>query len=191
MGFDDFRHHRHSVRFLRQQEARSKEKGHGRPCPYDVGVFYVTICTHQRECLFGSIVDGVMQLSPCGEIVRQEWFNVAGHRPNVTLDAFVAMPNHIHGIFIIRRMENPGVKQEFKQPVAGTLPMVVGGFKSAVSRRINELRGTPGAPVWQRGYHDKIAHDERMLNNARRYIANNPTRWPADTNNPVNITTPD
>ena len=165
-------------------------EGHGKPCPYHVGVIYVTICTHQRECLFGNVVGGVMQLNAHGEIVWQEWLNVADHRPNVTLDAFVVMPNHVHGIIILRQAEKPGVKQKFMRPVAGSLAMVVGGFKSAVSRRINIHRDTPGGPVWQRGYHDKIAYDERMLNNARRYIANNPAHWPADTNNPVNITNP-
>ena len=189
MHYDGFRHNRRSIR-LQPLEAPASEEGLGKPYPYMVGIFYVTICTHGRECLFGEVVEAKMHLNTLGEIVQEEWFNITQHRPNVTRDAFVVMPNHIHGIIILREAESVGVRQQFLQPQAGSLGMVVGGFKSAVSRRINALRDTPGAPVWQRGYHDKIARDERMLNNARRYIANNPAHWAIDVNNPSNVTSP-
>lgn len=64
------------------------------------GGYFVTLVTHQRECLFGKIVNGVMQLSDFGRIARDEWFRTKELRPNVELlkDEFVVMPNHIHGI---------------------------------------------------------------------------------------------
>jgi len=64
------------------------------------GAYFVTICTHDRACLFGAVVDGEMRLNEMGEIVREEWFRTAYMRPYVQLNdhEFVIMPNHIHGI---------------------------------------------------------------------------------------------
>ena len=90
MTYDLRKHHRRSIRL----------KG------YDytqAGAYFVTIVTHDRECLFGEVVDGQMRLNPFGEIVREEWFRTAVVRPYVMLapDEFVVMPNHIHGIIWI------------------------------------------------------------------------------------------
>ena len=81
-------HHRHSIRL----------KG------YDYtqqGAYFVTICTHQRNCLFGEIVDGEMKLNTNGEIARGSWLSIPRHFQNVELDEFVIMPNHLHGIILI------------------------------------------------------------------------------------------
>ena len=63
--------------------------------------YFLTLCTHQRQCLFGHIVDGVMHLNDCGQIVERGWLAIPTHNPHVVLDEFVVMPNHIHGIVII------------------------------------------------------------------------------------------
>jgi REP element-mobilizing transposase RayT len=63
----------------------------------------------------------------------------------------------------------------------------VAGFKSAVTKRINTMRRTPGLPVWQRNYYEHIIRDERELDRIRRYIADNPLRWHEDPENPVNL----
>ena len=65
------------------------------------GAYFVTICTHERVCLFGEAVDGAMALSRAGEIAQARWFAIPHHHPNIELDAFVVMPNHVHGIVII------------------------------------------------------------------------------------------
>ena len=65
------------------------------------GMYFVTICAHGRECVFGEVVDDHMGLNDCGQIARQEWQNSAEIRNEIKLDAFVVMPNHIHGIVII------------------------------------------------------------------------------------------
>jgi hypothetical protein len=65
------------------------------------GLYFITLCTAQRQCLFGAIVDGQMQLNPVGQIVAHEWMKTPQIRPNFDLDAWVVMPNHIHGIVII------------------------------------------------------------------------------------------
>ena len=98
-----------------------------------------------------------MCLSEWGEIVAVCWDEVPRHFRDVELDGFIVMPNHIHGILII--MDNgrgtacraPTVEQ-FGKPVANSLPTIIRSFKSATTKRINEIRSTPGMPVWQRNY---------------------------------------
>ncbi len=190
MSHDPKRHHRRSIRL----------KGYDYTQP---GAYFVTICTHNREPLFGRVVDGEMVLNAFGEIVWACWGEIPDHFPHVELDAFVVMPNHVHGIIWI--VDHPGAThaqnvgathaqnvgathalplQGPRGPVSGSLGAIVGSFKSAVTRRINELRGTPGARVWQRNYYEHIIRNERALNAIRRYIVENPLRWHLDRYNP-------
>jgi hypothetical protein len=121
------------------------------------GAYFVTISTHQGEPLFGDVADGVMMLNEYGEIVRACWDAIPEHFPDVETDAFVVMPNHVHGVIVIHehsararhactgaaccaRTERPSV-------AAGSLGAIVRSFKSACTKRINATRGTPGAPV--------------------------------------------
>ncbi len=158
------------------------------------GAYLVTICAHQRRCLFGEIANGEMQLSPYGEIVREEWFRSAEIRREIELypEEFVVMPNHIHGIIWIVEYGGPNDSQERvgatgrspRGPPPRSLASFIAGFKSAATRRINALRGTPGAPVWQRNYYEHIIRDELALHHIRDYIATNPARWATDRENP-------
>ena len=92
MGYDPKKHHRRSIR-LRGYDYAS------------AGGYFITICTHQRQCLFGDIVAGDMRLNTLGETVQSHWMRLPRHHPHVRLDAFVVMPNHVHGILILT--ENP------------------------------------------------------------------------------------
>lgn len=65
------------------------------------GAYFVTICTQERACMFGEIVDGQMRLNPAGEMVHRVWTEIPAHAPDVDIDAFVVMPNHIHGIIVL------------------------------------------------------------------------------------------
>jgi len=175
--YDPQRHHRHSIRLQGYDYTQS-------------GAYFVTICTHGRALLFGNVVGGEMRLNDAGRMVRDEWFKTAQLRPYVVLyeDEFVVMPNHIHGIVWIdnvgaRRRRAPTMEQ-FGKPVPGSIPTIVRSFKSAVTRRINQWRGTPGARVWQRNYYEHIIRTERALNAIRRYIIENPLRWHLDRYNP-------
>ncbi|GAB4506282.1 MAG: hypothetical protein Kow00123_04200 [Anaerolineales bacterium] len=82
-------HHRRSIR-LRGWDYR------------DAGAYFVTIVAHGRECVFGHIADGPMAVNECGEIVAACWHDLPRHYPHVELDAFVVMPNHVHGVIVIR-----------------------------------------------------------------------------------------
>jgi len=81
------KHDRHSIRL--------KEYDYALP-----GAYFVTICTRDRACLFGHVMNGEMHLNEAGEIVRKQWFNTTAIRPYVRLNEneFVVMPNHMHAI---------------------------------------------------------------------------------------------
>ncbi len=85
----------------------------------DAGLYFITICTHGRECLFGKIENGEMKLNEYGEIARKEWELSATKRAEMELDCFVVMPNHLHGIVIInenvRRGDRPVAR--YNEPV--------------------------------------------------------------------------
>ena len=76
--------------------------------------------------------------------------------------------------------------EQFAKPTSGSLPTIVRYFKSAVTRRINDLRGTSYTPVWQRNYYEHVIRNEDDLNEIREYIANNPVKWGLDSDNPSN-----
>ena len=149
------------------------------------GAYFVTICSYCRKHRFGEVIDGEVALSVDGRIVREEWFNTADIRKNVTLleDEFVIMPNHIHGIIHLEhivgahRRRAPTSMEQFGKPVAGSLSTIIRAYKSKVTRRINIKRGIKGESVWQRGYIERIVRDEKDLTIIRRYISNNPVRW--------------
>ncbi len=162
------------------------------------GAYFVTICTHHREPLFGQVADGEMVLNAFGKMVWEEWFKTAQVRPYVELfeGEFVIMPNHIHGIVWIvgdmvggpRSLAPPpqpktsGVDPNNVTP--GSLGAIIRAFKSAVTKRINALRGTPGAPVWQRNDYEHIIRNDDALNRIREYIETNSLRWHLDRENP-------
>lgn len=178
--------------------------GHGMPCPnrrsirlqgYDYtqpGAYFITIVTQDRECLFGEVADGEMRLNEAGRVVEQCWLAIPDHFPRAALDAFVVMPNHIHGIVWIvgarHAVPLPGdvpiPTEQFGKPIPGSIPTIIRSFKSATTKRINEYRQTPGLPVWQRNYYEHIIRDDDELNRIRKYIANNPLQWALDRENP-------
>ena len=163
------------------------------------GAYFITVCTHGRECLFGQIIDGEMRLNALGEIVRAEWEKSASMRAEIEIREYVIIPNHFHAIVVIRwgdplrgqagrgdgRGDRPVARTE-ESPVAphGPDPKSIGaliaGFKSAVTTRINQYRQTPGAPVWQRNYYEHIIRDEQSYQNIAAYILNNPQQWETD-----------
>ena len=153
------------------------------------GAYFVTICTYKRECLFGHIEDGVIHHTIFGEIVCQEWSRSEEIRSEIRLDLFIVMPNHLHGIVVITH-SNGIVGAHGRAPLhrsPRSLASFIAGFKSVVTRRINRIRGTPGSPVWQRNYYERVIRSEDELQQIGAYILNNPTRWVEDPDNPFHI----
>ena len=106
------------------------------------------------------------------------WNDLPKHFPGLLLDAFVVMPNHVHGILFLTPTASGA-------PPRHRLGEIVRAFKAYSARRINARRNTPGCSVWQRNYHERIVRDEEELARIRRYIAENPAAWPSDPENPM------
>ena len=174
MRYDPTKHHRRSIRLSGYDYAKE-------------GAYFVTIVTHQHECLFGGIADGEMRVDGYGEVVRDEWLRSVQIRREIELDAFVVMPNHVQGIVVIRDVGAHGRAPLPSPPhrPPRSLASFVAGFKSVSTKRINAIRGTPGVPVWQRNYYEHVIRDDDDLGRVRRYIAENPLRWDEDPENPA------
>jgi putative transposase len=172
--YDPERHHRRSIRL------RSYDYSAG-------GCFFVTICTHNRDCLLGAVENDCVDLSAFGHLTELAWEEIRSHFPRAELDEFVIMPNHVHGIIL--NWGEPGMPCHaptpgaFAQPTAGTISAVIRSFKSAAARAANEVRGTPGAPLWQRGFYEHLVRNDPELDRIRRYIATNPSAWNDDEEN--------
>jgi len=169
-------HHRRSIRL----------KG------YDytqAGLYFITICTFDKHHLFGKISNGKMILNEFGKIAKNEWLKTAEIRKNIGILENIIMPNHIHGIISINDIDNgrgtvhraptyrAPTKERFGKPTSNTIPTIVRGYKSTVTKQINMLRHTPDAPVWQRNYYEHIIRDEKSYYQIAEYITNNPLKW--------------
>ena len=153
------------------------------------GAYFVTICTWNKECIFGEIDDEKMKLNEYGKTVFEEWHRSSKIRREIGMDAFVIMPNHIHGIVIIHDtiIEQHNMGANGRSPLrmkSKSISSFIAGFKSAVAKRINQMRNTPATPVWQRNYYEHVIRNEKELNAIREYIVYNPLRWNEDTENP-------
>ena len=139
---------------------------------YLAGIYFVTICTAERRCLFGQVVGGVMVLNDLGHAVQAAWEDLARRFPHVdTTDAFVVMPNHVHG--------NIGlVPRDPPRPLGA----VMGAFKGAVTAAARVF--LPGVAVWQRSYYERVIRNEYELDRTREYIVGNPGSWDRDAENP-------
>ena len=180
MKHDPHKHHRRSIRL------KGFDYSQG-------GGYFVTICSHDKEELFGRIIGGEMRLNAIGEIVNAEWQRTSAMRPSVELDAHVVMPNHVHGIILLygeemqtlrrgtppragqrdeslRRGDPPWAEQfapTFRSP-SKTVGSIVRGFKAAATVRINQMRGTPGAHVWQRNYYEHVIRGNSLYSPSYR-----------------------
>jgi len=138
------------------------------------GAYSITVCTHERINHFGQITNGIMYLNAIGMIVNTCWNEIPIHYPSVELDAFVIMPNHLHGILVFDDLVSVSAHSR-------SLGVIVSTFKAAVTRRIAKLTLTePPTRLWQRNYYDHIIRNEADLNRIREYVMSNPERWQED-----------
>jgi len=175
------------------------------------GLYAVTICTQHRSLLFGEIIESEMQLSEAGRMVFDEWNRLLDRFDHIELDAFIVMPNHLHGIIVIResRRDDPCDRPVPRPPApirggtgyrpAGTdehtLSRVTQAFKSITTNRYAEgVRQSNWLPferrLWQGSYYDHVIRDDRDLDRIRRYIIENPIRWMNDRENPMRMDRP-
>ena len=142
------------------------------------GFYFITICTFQREYLFGEIINSAMNLNSAGKIVQSVWENLPQRYSHVHAGEFIVMPNHFHGV-----IEITSVNMDIEKDKKYGLSEIVRGFKAWSSRRINLVQNTAGVPVWQRSFYDRIIRDDFQLENAMMYIKMNPQRWEEDEEN--------
>jgi len=165
-----------------RKSIRIKEYDYSQPNWY-----YITICTHDKECMFGVIQNGEVILNEYRKIAEAEWIRTKEIRKNIELDYFVIMPNHIHGIIIIEPPDvgthcNVSLRQEesFGKSTKNSIPTIVKLYKATVTKQINILRQTPAVPVWQRNYYEHIIRNDNDLYKIRQYLHNNPIKWEDD-----------
>ena len=162
--------------------------------------YYVTICTENKGNILGEVQSGKMILTEYGKIAETEWLNTKTIRPNVNLDYFVIMPDHIHGIVIINERQQYRINadcrdtelrvptiEQFGKPVPGSLPTIIRSYKATVTKQINELRNTLRIKFWQRNYYEHIIRNEKELYRIRKYIEQNPLKWEIEKGFPENL----
>jgi putative transposase len=179
MSYNPLIHHRKSIRL--------KEYNYSQP-----GEYFVTMCTHDKKCVFGKVMEENTLLSPIGEIAKKCWEEIPEHYPCVILDEYAIMPNHVHGIIIItegRDLINqiPTTENNFplmKNPKE-TLGKIIRYYKARSAKLIHNSGYVDFQ--WQSSFYDRIVRSDKELNKIRDYITDNPLKWYLDEENPNKI----
>ncbi len=157
--------------------------------------YFVTICVRDRLPVFGEVVDDAMKYSRRGVVARDCWTEIPRHHPHVTLDGFIVMPNHVHGVLLFEGdapvvatpasplPSTPGTSTP-TGPASGSIGAVIGSYKSAVTRAINRLRPGAATNLWQQNYYEHVVRHDCALDRIREYMQLNPERWARDCENP-------
>jgi REP element-mobilizing transposase RayT len=151
------------------------------------GAYFITICTNNREPVFE-------KFPKLKETIQTQWGKLEARFPNIKLDEFILMPNHIHGIIFLNGLSPVGAIHElasvggiYESPLQYrrnmVLPKVIGYFKMNTAKLINQMLNKSGA-FWQRSYYEHIIRNEKELSRIREYIQNNPLKWDMDRENP-------
>ncbi len=164
----------------------------------EVGSYFVTICTMNKESLFGEIKNNEMDLSVIGKIVDEEWRKTPLQRPYVTLGRYVIMPNHFHAILTIDACRGTArcaptdpafwysmdeTSKKFGRLLPCSLGTIIRSFKSAVTKRINQLEPDSDGKYWQRNYYEHVTQSAGDLARVQKYILENPANWNHDEEN--------
>lgn len=185
-------HHRRSIRL--------KDYDYDQP-----GAYFITICSQNRECLFGNIIQNQLQLNQYGQIIEQVWNYLPDQFPHLDIDAAVIMPNHFHGIVIItdtcRDLVSKSLSKSLSRPQSKSdhqlterpfyeqktkLGKIIAYFKYQTTKFINQKRNSVGVKVWQSNYYEHIIRNEKTLAILQNYIIENPLRWEIDQLHPNN-----
>ncbi len=159
----------------------------------DNALYFVTICTKNRICYFGNVVNTKMQLSEIGRMAEKFWLEIPQHFPFVILHAHVVMPNHVHGIIEIAKRDDdridvetqnfaslPETTNQYKNnfgPQSQNLASIIRGYKIGVKKNARLVRPKY---AWQSNYHDHIIRNNKSYINITNYIKNNPGNWNDD-----------
>ncbi|MDO8675430.1 MAG: transposase [Candidatus Omnitrophota bacterium] len=166
-----------------------------------VGGYFVTVCVKDRQCVFGNVIGGKMRLNELGKTADQCWQDIPKHFPYVGVDEYVVMPNHMHGIIIIRDVKsmksvetqhccvstntntNIQLSKTFYHLKSGSLSVIMRSYKSIVAKTIHRTGLKTFA--WQPRFYDHVIRNDVDLNRIRQYVETNPSQWADDTENPT------
>lgn len=134
------------------------------------GPYFVTLVVLSRAPILARVVRTGVELTELGQMVDSAWQETSVVRPEITVDCYVTMPDHTHAIVSI----DPSKAPESREP--HELGRFIGAFKATTANRINRSRGTPGAPLWQAGFYDRVIRNDPELAAFRQYVKLNPVR---------------
>lgn len=153
------------------------------------GYYYITICTQRRIHWFGSIKNSKIDYSLLGSFANVSFENIPNFYSRVSIDEYVVMPNHVHGIIHIENSVGTehcsvptNIKYQSNTNTYGLISKIVKSFKNTIttyarnSLRLNSFQ-------WQRSYFDHIIRNEQSLMKIREYIKKNPNNWEEDSDN--------
>jgi putative transposase len=138
--------------------------------------YFITICVNHRKCILSNIIEDQTHLSHQGKIIEKQWLWLAKYYPYVSLNEYVIMPNHFHGIVVI---ENKMINKK-----RYSLSQLICAFKTTSAKAINKFQNSAGKQFWQRSYHERVIRNEEELGKIQEYIINNPLQWAIDEENP-------
>lgn len=153
------------------------------------GYYFVTICVKNKECFLADNVDGKVVPNEYGKIVESRWVWLKNQYRYVELDAFIVMPNHVHGLIKItgskvgtgRDLSLPDLSLPINEKIK-SLSDIIGAFKTTSSKDIHQA-GFPNF-YWQRSFYERIIRSEGEASKTRQYIRDNPENWDHDDENP-------
>ena len=188
---------------------RTKRRNTNRISQHDysvVGYYFITICAENRQQIFGTIENNRMVLNDGGEMVNFWWQEMVKQYPNISIDQYVIMPNHIHGIInivgvdlCVDQIQNDKILYNAHAGTSGrtrrsapTISVILQWFKTMTTNKYIQNVKNNNWPsfdkrLWQRNFYDHIIRDDKSLNEIREYIRNNPTSWQHDNENPNKI----
>ena len=172
MKFNPNIHHRTSIRLKNYDYSQA-------------GLYFITICTEHRHCLFGTIQNGDMVLNDAGNMIVKQWHELPNRFPSVLLHEYVVMPNHFHGIIESVGAIPCGCPDRPGTSPAPTVGDVIGAFKSlSTNEYIKNVKQNNWQPfagkLWQRNYYEHIIRNEESYLTIAEYIQNNPLKWQED-----------
>jgi REP element-mobilizing transposase RayT len=163
-----------------------------------IGQYFITICAHEMRNVFGKVANGAVLLNVIGRIAFDCWREIPEHFAHVELDAFVIMPNHLHGILTIRWSHatqscrsiedghgcpvplQPSLER-FQRPSVGAIPTIIRSYKQSVTYLARQRLTKPSLAIWQSNYYERVLRDGKEFSEASRYIFENPMKWQAAT----------
>jgi putative transposase len=193
MKYDPKKHHRRSIRLKSYDYTQ-------------MGVYFITVVTKDRECLFGEVTDGETRLNDAGQAIERWWVELNRKFTMVETDEFVVMPNHFHGIIAIadvrvgadlrvgpasnRNGANGGAGAHIRAPLRASIPldrpMVQNNDDQRIHTRVKQLGWTGFRDqLWQRNYYEHVIRTQESFDRIRQYIVENPAKWECDPENPT------